>query len=36
MWYPDDIQHVNTLSEHVSRWVLRWVHGHRSGRTRSY
>jgi hypothetical protein len=29
MWYPDDVQHLKALSEHVSRWVLRWAHGHR-------
>ena len=27
MWYPDDIQHLATLSERLTRWARRWAHG---------
>jgi hypothetical protein len=26
MLYPDDFEHLAALSEHVSRWLLGWVH----------
>ena len=35
MWYPDDLQHLNALSEHLTRWVLGWVRGHGVGQPRS-
>jgi hypothetical protein len=27
MWYPDDLQHLQSLSQQVSRWLLRRVQG---------
>ncbi len=30
MWYPNDVQHLQTLSEQMSRMILRWVHRHLS------
>ncbi len=26
MWYPDDVQKLQALSEQVTRWILRRVH----------
>jgi hypothetical protein len=26
MLFPDDFEHLATLSEHVRQWLLKWVH----------
>ena len=29
MFYPDDIERMTSLAEHMNRWLLGWVHRHR-------
>ncbi len=28
MWYPNDVERLAALSDHVSRWVLGWARRH--------